>query len=406
MRPPHFFLALALLSPLAAATTWTVDVNNGPGTDFTQISDAIAAVSAGDTLIVRPGQYTGFVLDKELAIIGQGTGPLDEVLFYNATLHDLPAGSTTRIANMRMNGLGFGGFKLVDDAGAVVIDDLVATDRVQVTNSADVRFRRLDAREGLLSTSSRVEIADSTLIGKGGGQCICCNYPNTSDGGPGLTLNGGEVHVAWTSVLGGYGGSDICGDTGGCDGDRGAGGPAIFLASGARLLVAGSPQQFVQGGDGGETICSGGFRGPQGPALYVNAGCEARISGASLVGTVTNLGGTILQPTPDDPTLTALGTPLAGGVFTLRVHGPAGALADVVLGRRPILAGTPALDEEQLTPVNRVFHLGPIPANGTASLNYPVPASWAQGFSVVFQGRLTLGDSSLRYTNSLPAILQ
>jgi hypothetical protein len=46
-----------------------------------------------------------------------------------------------------------------------------------------------------------------------------------------------------------------------------------------------------------------------------------------------------------------------------------------------------------------------IPANGTASLNFPVSPSWPQGFSVVFQGRLNVSGSTV-YTNSVPAIVQ
>ncbi len=396
MKFGHAWLALVALSPFAGATTWIVDVNNGPGADFTQISTAIASVSANDTLLVRPGQYSGFTLDKQLAIVGLGT-----VTFPNATIQNLPAGTTTVLANLVQNDVsGFGKLSVVGNAGALMIDQLTCHWTVLVTNSADVRFRRLDAQHTVLCGNSRVEIADSTIVGsQSGGSCTCCFNPAV--GMPALSVLGGEVHVALTSLLGGHGGNNTCIDTGNCDG--GDGGAGIELTSGARLIVSGTSQDFVQGGAGGTSSCD--HPGSSGPALSLDASSEARLSGESFVGWISNNGGTIINPSPDDPTFVALGSPSSGNVFTLRVHGPVGATADVILGRRPIIVGTPALDEEQLTPVNRVFHLGVIPANGTASLNFPVSPSWPQGFSVVFQGRLTAGASTV-YTNSLPAIVQ
>jgi parallel beta-helix repeat protein len=66
-------LVLALLLCLApattalAATTWYVDDDGGA--DFTTIADAVAAASAGDTIIVKDGTYAaGATVDKSLVI--------------------------------------------------------------------------------------------------------------------------------------------------------------------------------------------------------------------------------------------------------------------------------------------------------------------------------------------------
>jgi hypothetical protein len=398
MRSTRAFLALVVACPLAGASTWIVDVNNGPGTDFTQISSAIAGVSAGDTLLVRTGSYATFVLDKQLAIVAIGA-----VSFPHATVQNLPAGSTTVLADF----YAFGGFEALDNAGALMLDGISCGNQpVAVTNSADVRFRRLNASYGMTCSSSRVEIADSTIAGHDGQPCMCCTYPQT--GGPGqiaLSVSGGEVHVARSTAIGGHGGAASCVEIGGCDTDGGNGGAGIALSSSARLVLSGTADEFVQGGAGGSSSCIGGSHGVAGAAISIGASSEARVSGESLIGGITNQGGTLTSPSPDDPTLVALETPTAGGNLTLRVKGPVGATCDVVLGRRPIVIGTPALDEEALTPVNRVFHLGVIPANGTVSLNYPVSPSWPQGFSVVFQGRLVVSGSTV-YTNSLPTIVQ
>jgi hypothetical protein len=78
-------LALALLAsptvtpPVAAATTWTVDLDNpdcaGGTADFATIFEAILIASPGDTIHVCPGDYTEppmIIYDNELTIEGSG----------------------------------------------------------------------------------------------------------------------------------------------------------------------------------------------------------------------------------------------------------------------------------------------------------------------------------------------
>jgi hypothetical protein len=78
-------VALALLAspglapPVAAATTWTVDLDNpdcaGGTADFSTIFEAILIASPGDTIHVCPGDYTEdsmAIYDNELTIEGSG----------------------------------------------------------------------------------------------------------------------------------------------------------------------------------------------------------------------------------------------------------------------------------------------------------------------------------------------
>src|SRR5688572_12210180 len=69
-----FALGLFLPSFLGAQQTfqfWTVDANNGPGTDFTTISAAVAAAAPRDRILVREGLYVeNVVVDKGVTIVG------------------------------------------------------------------------------------------------------------------------------------------------------------------------------------------------------------------------------------------------------------------------------------------------------------------------------------------------
>ena len=69
---------IALLTALGAAQgrIWVVDSTNGPGTDFTTLAPAIAAVGDGETIIVRSGTYAGvrrFATSRSFSLIGTGS---------------------------------------------------------------------------------------------------------------------------------------------------------------------------------------------------------------------------------------------------------------------------------------------------------------------------------------------
>ncbi|HZN41781.1 MAG TPA: hypothetical protein VFD82_23455 [Planctomycetota bacterium] len=60
------------LAVAAATQTFIVDSASGPGTNFTDIPPAVAAVPDGAVLLVRPGNYSQFTIDgKSLAVLGE-----------------------------------------------------------------------------------------------------------------------------------------------------------------------------------------------------------------------------------------------------------------------------------------------------------------------------------------------
>jgi hypothetical protein len=66
---PSLISVFLLASPaLAAGKVWVVDDDGGPGVHATSIAAAVAAATEGDLVLVRPGSYEIFTLDKALTI--------------------------------------------------------------------------------------------------------------------------------------------------------------------------------------------------------------------------------------------------------------------------------------------------------------------------------------------------
>ena len=94
----------AMMIPLVLVaclpTIWIVDSANGPGASFTDLPAAVAAAASGDTLVVRAGAYTPFIVSgKALTILGAGA-PVTHV--WNPT----PIGAT--YAETRIDGVPVG----------------------------------------------------------------------------------------------------------------------------------------------------------------------------------------------------------------------------------------------------------------------------------------------------------
>ncbi len=71
MRFAGYLLFASLLTPTTFSDVLTVD--DSGGSDFLSIGQAIFAASPGDTILVRPGLYPGFFVDKDVRILGEST---------------------------------------------------------------------------------------------------------------------------------------------------------------------------------------------------------------------------------------------------------------------------------------------------------------------------------------------
>lgn len=92
MRLAPRLLCVALAAPGLLAQTFVVDQSNGPGTNFTTIGAAVAAVPSGSVLLVRAGGYGDsqpIILGKSLTILAQP-----------GTVYVLPLGVPWQIMNL------------------------------------------------------------------------------------------------------------------------------------------------------------------------------------------------------------------------------------------------------------------------------------------------------------------
>lgn len=383
-------LSLAFTAVPAAAGTWIVDDDGGPGVDFTDIAAAIAASAPGDVLLVLPGVYSSFLLDKPLTVLAS-SGALVAGGLGQPAVQGLPAGTTTAISGLTFD-LGKS-LHVQDCLGTVVLDQLTFNDSgIGVSNSTDTRLRASTLGLGLALGSSRVEVSACTIEGNDGTTWSC-------PGGNGSVAvsvdSSARAHLYRSSVKGGNGGTPN--DSFNCGGGDAAQG---IVVTGGDLLLAGDPAHMVLGGKGG----SGVFSGYDAAALYLLSGANARISGVTVPGLGTPVG--LEVPFPRDPTLFILDQAGAGETVTFRVQTELGAQVELMLGRKPALGAQVDSEEVLLLVPLRTFQLGIAPANGVASMNWVTPGTLPVGFTYFAQGRVTLPGGDQRYTNSVPLIVR
>ena len=123
---------LLLLLSSAQAQTFLVDPGNGPGTNFTTLSAAIAAVPDGATLIVRAGNQPGFsVSNKGFTVLCEPgvvlTGPV--------SISSTGAGQDVTLRGMAWAAASSGNLlSLQSCAGPVLLDQLLMPPNLNIGN--------------------------------------------------------------------------------------------------------------------------------------------------------------------------------------------------------------------------------------------------------------------------------
>ncbi|MFG0317426.1 MAG: hypothetical protein ACF8XB_09145 [Planctomycetota bacterium JB042] len=379
-------ISLTLLALSLNAATWTVD-DDGPA-DFREISQAIASAVDGDVLLVEPGQYGSFFLDKDLAIVGRVGAPRPEVAGPN--LIASPTGFTIsrlRMGSVRVNSvLGPGRF---DDCRFPAVGG-PADYGLQVTGSNQVLVSRSvvqgespasgDGGLALWVVASTVTLVDTNV--RGGDGAVAAGSGPTDGGDALLALFGAHVVAVSGDLRGGDAGGDPT--PGACS--FGVAGDGVRALGNSTVGLRGSSVDQVLPGEVGPFLC-GGVPGVSGIA---EGGSTIVFSGVTHRGFTTGAGENSLVPAePAEPFLLVTGPNAPGTNGVLRLFGPSGQPAlligalDTSFTEVPGVAGPLWLDPAL------AFFVGVLPTAGLdtpANCPYPVPNDAAlSGASARFQ---------------------
>jgi len=215
-------LALTVL----AGQTWTVSSDGRA--DFSEIGDAIAdaRVAVGDILLVNPGEYEGFALDRGLTIVGAAGTQRPRVE------------DPVAITPARFEGEGFA-FGFIEFRASVVVNGVEGASRfdncvmraddvlphgIRVTDCDDVVLSRCNIRgsdadpkggkngggpaagHGVISNNSHVTFVDS--VSRGGFGQVGPGVPPHAGGHGVVAQNGTRILMAGGQMLGSPAGGD------------------------------------------------------------------------------------------------------------------------------------------------------------------------------------------------------
>ncbi len=190
-----------------AASAFAADLNV-PG-DFATITGAVAAATAGDTVIVGPGVYNenGITIDKTLLIVSTGGAAATTVDAGGSgrCFNFISGGDDSELRGFTLTGgdatQGGGGLQIGDGAAGVIVADCIIRDNNSNVNGGGARVRGEDAR--FLNC-----LFLRNTAGTGGGAVRVANPPASAlfvncifnaneaiDGGGGLEASGDGTSV-------------------------------------------------------------------------------------------------------------------------------------------------------------------------------------------------------------------
>ncbi len=156
---------------------WIVDASGGADSDSHDLAQVVGSAANGDTITIRPGRYeASLVINKDLALVGEGTPPANPLIFSNrdqVNVIDVEGGHVT-FFNLRIEqdfGTTFAAFYCGKQARVEVATCSVTSKSSNNVSAAD--DAQLDARDSFFRSS---EIGSGVLfLGRAHGTVIRSN---------------------------------------------------------------------------------------------------------------------------------------------------------------------------------------------------------------------------------------
>ncbi|HZM00728.1 MAG TPA: hypothetical protein VFD43_10795, partial [Planctomycetota bacterium] len=350
------------------------------GGDFTQIAEAVAAVAAGDVLLVEPGTYEGFALTKRLTILGRAGGPRPHVtgdVRLQASSFTLAGFDMDLVHVTDVSGRGH-----IDDCKVKVAQSAEFPSALTVLNCAELVISRTTvvgesdytplpltiAGTGMTIQASRVTLVQCTAYG-GWGDDETWEFPGGPyTGGAGLHVtDGSDVVLAGTSVFGGYGGWAFGFYSGA------PGGPAVSV-TGSTVRIRGDSTDELRGGEPGQSSTAYGAAIKATGSTVVSSGLQYTKGGFSMSSSL------FIQPSVAEPFLATSGATTPGATCSVELHGPPDATALLAASLEPALVALPAFEGQLWLNPSALLVLIPIIATGQDTpvvLNVSLPRSLA-----------------------------
>ena len=421
-----FLLSVLCNAGPTRAQVYVVDEAGGPGSQYTDLPAAVAAVPDGATLRVRPGNYTPFAIaGKGLAVVGEdpdrvtlfklpaavplppvvaGTSSSQPVLLKNLTFpHATVFGIVTLRLQAANGAVVLDGVKLGADVADLTALSLVlsrgcgpasgCTARVHGSTRCAV-WRRRVARNGAATAAGRVlQISDCTIAGVTG----VTQYVGAGPAGtPALHLVRSRCVAVRSTLTGGHGAFG-CASFPGCNSTSGPGGTGVVVDDRSTFIGLRTPLRGADGVSRYAPPVGGWVDGSNGgDGIHVCCSAQAFLAGAVPTGGAAGIGfGGQLPGVPfvlqSGGTLQvdAAATPSAGEIRgtmavnqTIRfaLDAKPGSLGLLLLGYGANLVPLEPLTwGSLLSPF--ALTVGPlsVPASGSVELPYVVPPGWPLG---------------------------
>jgi hypothetical protein len=215
MFAPRVVVAVTLLFASVSAQQFVVDPANGPGTSYTSLDAAIAAVPDGSTLIVRAAVYPKVIIDaKSLTVLCDPGVLVNTSLDWYLTIRNTGPNQPVTVRGLRTSPAGQQtAFQVLNALGPVTIDgqgssmamsSIPIYQSPSVVGSAQVLVKQCSIAmvSATIVMSSHVVFEDCTFRGRDKSWFSMFAFVGPS---PGLVLTNSRVHLVRCSAFGGLG---------------------------------------------------------------------------------------------------------------------------------------------------------------------------------------------------------